>query len=392
MHTRNSGRTSPLVYEPEIKRVARRNLASRLEATLASNQTIETPQFTSSIETNSMANQNSTQNQNQNPHQFQYRGTFNPSPNVQPIPQEQPGGNNSRPPTPPFQTRGPNNNQRTPPHQNLNRQNPLPTNLDDRNVNSDRRGNRDRDNPANEDPFFNIDDLRDAIPDDEPFSVPSYQSPEHVSVHTENSDDGGYYDDRANDDEDWGYVNRGNIYNARGFEDDEFGYQNANFVGNDDYGYGNVRNDGYGNNRQPRNNNPRNRDDGYYNNNNNANRNRIPQFVGGGNKGGDRRGDQRDNQRPVDQEVNGLRRHQQPPQGVNDRFRLVVTDNDSPIVCERRMFDCKPHYINILPHFNGRSNDEPYTHLAEFSSICSTIGGGIILHWRRSSFDYFSFR
>ncbi|XP_022013910.1 uncharacterized protein LOC110913383 [Helianthus annuus] len=39
------------------------------------------------------------------------------------------------------------------------------------------------------------------------------------------------------------------------------------------------------------------------------------------------------------------------------------------------MFDCKPHYINILPHFNGRSNDEPYTHLAEFSAICSTIGG-----------------
>ncbi|XP_022031052.1 uncharacterized protein LOC110931992 [Helianthus annuus] len=39
------------------------------------------------------------------------------------------------------------------------------------------------------------------------------------------------------------------------------------------------------------------------------------------------------------------------------------------------MFDCKPHYINILPHFNGRSNDESYTHLAEFSSICNTIGG-----------------
>ncbi|XP_022007280.1 hrp65 protein-like [Helianthus annuus] len=39
------------------------------------------------------------------------------------------------------------------------------------------------------------------------------------------------------------------------------------------------------------------------------------------------------------------------------------------------MFDCKPHYINILPHFSGRSNDEPYTHLAEFSSICNTIRG-----------------
>ncbi|XP_021971596.1 uncharacterized protein LOC110866759 [Helianthus annuus] len=39
------------------------------------------------------------------------------------------------------------------------------------------------------------------------------------------------------------------------------------------------------------------------------------------------------------------------------------------------MLYCKPHYINILPHFNGRSNDEPYTHLAEFSSICNTIRG-----------------
>ncbi|XP_035830067.1 uncharacterized protein LOC118479576 [Helianthus annuus] len=86
-------------------------------------------------------------------------------------------------------------------------------------------------------------------------------------------------------------------------------------------------------------------------------------------------GDRKDNRRPVDQEVNGPHHRQQPPRGVNDRFRPVVTENDSPIVCERRMFDCKPHYINILPYFNGRSNDEPYTHLAEFSSICNTIGG-----------------
>ena len=61
MHTRNSGRTSPLVYEPEIERVARRNLASRLEATLASNQTNQTPPLTPTIETDSMANQNSNQ-------------------------------------------------------------------------------------------------------------------------------------------------------------------------------------------------------------------------------------------------------------------------------------------------------------------------------------------
>ncbi|XP_021980414.1 probable serine/threonine-protein kinase clkA [Helianthus annuus] len=284
-----------------------------------------------------MANQNSNQNlnenQNQNPNQFQYRGNFNPAQNVQPIPQEQPGGNNkSRPPTPPFQNQNTNNTQRTPQQKNLHRHNSLPNNLDDRNVNSNRRGNRDRGNPENEDPFFNIDDLRNAIPDDAPFSVPGYQSSEHVSIHSEYSNDGGNYNEPVDDDE-WGYENRDNIYNDRGFEDDEFGYQNANFVGNDNYGYGNVRNDGYENNRQPRNNIQRNQNDGFYsnNNNNNVNPNRIPHFVGGGNqrgnqggnRRGDRGGDRRDNRRPVDQEVNGPYRRQQPPRGVNDRFRPV---------------------------------------------------------------------
>ncbi|XP_021984978.2 uncharacterized protein LOC110880845 [Helianthus annuus] len=151
-------------------------------------------------------------------------------------------------------------------------------------------------------------------------------------------------------------------------------------LGNNNYGYGNLRNVGYGNNRQPRNNNQRNRNEGFYNNsNNNGNPNRIPRFVGQGNQGGNREGNRggnrRDNRRSMDQEVEGPRRLQQPPRGVNDRFRSVVTDNDSLIVCERRMFDCKPHYINILPHFNGRTNDEPYTHLAEFSAICSTNRG-----------------
>ncbi|XP_021986100.1 GATA zinc finger domain-containing protein 15-like [Helianthus annuus] len=369
MHTRNSGRTSPLVYELEIERVHAYK-EFRANITLVSNQVTQDPQSTPSIETDSMANQNSN-HPNLNQNQFQSRGTFYPAQNVQHIPQDQPsGGINSGPPTPHFQNRGPNNNQRTPQQQNLHRDNSLPTNLDDRNVNSDRRGNRDRGNPANEDPFFNIDDLRNAIP--------GYQSPEHVSIHSEYSDGGGSYDKRVDDDA-WGYVNRGNVYNARGFEDDEFGYQNTNYVGNDNYGYGNVRNDGYGNNRNPRNNNLRNRNDGYYNNNNNANHNRIPRFMGGGNQGGNQGGyrgaNRRDNRRPIDQEVDVPHCRQQPPRGVNDRFRPVITDNDSPIVCERRMFDCKPHYINILPHFNERTNDEPYTHLAELSAICSTIGG-----------------
>ncbi|XP_022013911.1 probable cyclin-dependent serine/threonine-protein kinase DDB_G0292550 [Helianthus annuus] len=334
MHTRNSERTSPLIFEHEIERVVRRNLANRLEATLASDPPNTHSPLTLSVEPSSMDPQNSNHPNNQ--YQFQYQGNLRA---VQNIPQDQPGGgNNSRPPTPRFQNRGHNNNQRTPtpPHPNSNRQNPLPTNINDRNVNSDHRGNRDRGNPANEDPFFNVDDLRNEIPDDEPYSVPGYQSPEHVSIHSEYSDDGGNYDER--EDDGWGYVNRGNVYNARGFEDDEFGYQNANYVGNDNYGYGdgngNVRNDKYENNRNLRNNNQRNRDDGYYNNNNNPNCNWIPRFVGGGNQGGYQGGNRRDNRRPREQEVDGPRRNQQPPRGVNDRFRPVVTDNDSPTVCE----------------------------------------------------------
>ncbi|XP_021974994.1 GATA zinc finger domain-containing protein 15-like [Helianthus annuus] len=138
-------------------------------------------------------------------------------------------------------------------------------------------------------------------------------SPYKSNLQCEFSEDLFIYRDQKfetqNDDE-WGYVNRDNIYNDRGFEDDEFGYQNANFVGNDNYGYGNVRNDGYENNRQPRNNNQWNRNDGFYNNNNNnnINPNRIPRFVGGGNqrgnqggnRKGDRGGERRDNRRPVD--------------------------------------------------------------------------------------------
>ncbi|XP_035837609.1 GATA zinc finger domain-containing protein 14-like [Helianthus annuus] len=271
-----------------------------------------------------MANQNSNQNQNQ----YQYRSNFNPTQNAQPLPQDQPGGNdNSIPSTPPFRNQNPNNNQRTPQQQNRNRQTSLPVNLDDGYVNSDRR---------------------------------------------ENSDDGGYYDDRVDDNEDWGYINRGNDYRARGYEDEEFGYQNANYVGDDDYGRGNRRNDGYENNRQQRNNYQRNRNDGFYNNNN-ANPNQIPRFVGGGhqgaNRGGnrrddrrdvgrderrnerrnERRDDRRDNRRMEDQEVNGPHRRQQPPRGVNDRFRPIVTENDSPIVSFTRfkemMRRCPHHQI-----------------------------------------------
>ncbi|XP_022032275.1 putative uncharacterized protein DDB_G0279653 [Helianthus annuus] len=279
---RNSGRTSPLVFEPEIEWVVRRTLANRLEATLVSNPLNTNSPPTPSFGLIQMDPQNSNQPNNKTEHQFQYQDYPRPNQNVQ---NDRPAsGNNSRPPTPQFQTRtqNQNNNQRTPtpPSQNQDCQSPLPHSLNNQNVNPNRGVNQNRGIPKNEAQFLNLDDLRNNIPDEESYSVPGYQSPEHVSVHSGYSNNGGNYNERL-EDEVWGDDNAGNLYNARGFEYKDIGYQNANYVGNNEYyKYDYARNDGYGNNHQPQNN-QRNRDDGNYNNNNNANRNRIPQFVGG---------------------------------------------------------------------------------------------------------------
>ncbi|XP_022014503.2 uncharacterized protein LOC110914001 [Helianthus annuus] len=52
----------------------------------------------------------------------------------------------------------------------------------------------------------------------------------------------------------------------------------------------------------------------------------------------ERRDDRRDNRRMGDQEVNGPYRRQQPPRGVNDRFRPIITENDSPIDKAKQWF------------------------------------------------------
>ncbi|KAI3683909.1 hypothetical protein L1987_84424 [Smallanthus sonchifolius] len=66
-----------------------------------------------------------------------------------------------------------------------------------------------------------------------------------------------------------------------------------------------------------------------------------------------------------------------PMGGVNGRVRPAILENASPIVPPipgMRRFKSRPNYINVLPHFHGMVTEEPYTHLAEFTAICSTIG------------------
>src|ERR1043165_9883721 len=86
MRTRHSGRTSPLVFEPEIERVARRNRQHRLEEPIPSNS--QSPPIIQplSFETVQMASSN---------------------PNRR-------SGENRRPPTPPHKNQTQNSQQKTP--------------------------------------------------------------------------------------------------------------------------------------------------------------------------------------------------------------------------------------------------------------------------------------
>ncbi|KAI3755925.1 hypothetical protein L1987_55735 [Smallanthus sonchifolius] len=63
--------------------------------------------------------------------------------------------------------------------------------------------------------------------------------------------------------------------------------------------------------------------------------------------------------------------------GVDSHFRLTIMNNPSPIIPPQHQgqhFEICPQYLAIIPSFRGFASDEPYTHLQEFSAICSTIG------------------
>src|ERR1043165_2999665 len=335
MRTRHSGRTSPLVFEPEIERVARRNRQHRLEEPIPSNS--QSPPIIQplSFETVQMASSN---------------------PNRR-------SGESRRPPTPPH----PNQNQQNPPHQPIHNRNP-----NTRNVNQgpsmSNRGNPtfdpvNRYNEAGYDDYVeNIEELRANINDDDPFSVPSYQSSDRVSVHSYHSGEDEYSErDYNEDDEDWGYRNVSDDY---GDEEEYHGDNSSNVGANRNGG-----NDGYYNhvvnNHQPRQNPRRHQFP-------NIHQNRGENFVG--------RAERRPNggRQPRGEEVNAPRRRPPVPmQGVNGRFRPLASENESPIVPPppgRRSFDCKPNYINILPHFHGMANEDPYDHLSEFKAMCGKIG------------------
>ncbi|KAI3821677.1 hypothetical protein L1987_09246 [Smallanthus sonchifolius] len=82
-----------------------------------------------------------------------------------------------------------------------------------------------------------------------------------------------------------------------------------------------------------------------------------------------------------------------PMGGVNGRFRPAISENASPIVPPipgMRRFKSRPNYINVLPHFHSMDTEEPYTHLAEFAAICSTIGDENF-DQGEANLDFFSF-
>ena len=78
--------------------------------------------------------------------------------------------------------------------------------------------------------------------------------------------------------------------------------------------------------------------------------------------------------------VDGVpRRNYRPPvQGVTTHFTPAIAQSTSPIVTPHqrgRSFEVRPQYLSHLPAFYGKANEEPYLHLAEFETICGTIGG-----------------
>src|ERR1044071_7265298 len=95
MRTRHSGRTSPLVFEPEIERVARRNRQHRLEEPIPSNS--QSPPTSQPLSFGTVQ-----------------IGSSNPN---------RRSGENRRPPTPPHQNRT-QHSQQHPLHQPLHNQNP----------------------------------------------------------------------------------------------------------------------------------------------------------------------------------------------------------------------------------------------------------------------------
>ncbi|KAI3743691.1 hypothetical protein L1987_56754 [Smallanthus sonchifolius] len=104
--------------------------------------------------------------------------------------------------------------------------------------------------------------------------------------------------------------------------------------------------------------------------------------VGNGNGfGGYEYEDGEQNQFGEDQEGYGYGDEEEttgsPVGGVNGRFRPAISENASPIVppiLGMRRFKSRLNYINVFPQFHGMITEEPYTHLAEFSAKCSTIG------------------
>ncbi|KAK1432034.1 hypothetical protein QVD17_08920 [Tagetes erecta] len=73
------------------------------------------------------------------------------------------------------------------------------------------------------------------------------------------------------------------------------------------------------------------------------------------------------------------RRHDQGPvRGIERHFRPALAINPSPIVLpvyQGRSFEVRSHSIQNLPKYHGLVTEEPYQHIGAYDARCNTIGG-----------------
>ena len=327
-HTRRSGKTSPLIFDPEIEKTARRNRASH--------------QFRSRPAMSHHSDPNNQPPPNQPP-------PNQPNPNLPP--QQPPLGDM---PPPPFQP--PPQRQQPPPFpQQFHSFDPDP------NASSSRPGQQ-RHQDFNEwDEHY--DDYTDVdIPPQQqhqPLPLNQRSPPTRTSRSNNTAAAGSTYVNESRHGTAGTFNGRVAEWDA-GFDDD--GY----YVNQDQP---NFDNEGYREFVPP-----------YQNRQGNQRG-----FNQRGHNQGQRRDPQNQQQNPLRgnvqrQYVDGVPRvnYRPPARGVGSYFIPVATEHTSHVVPPHqngRSFEVRPQYLSHLPTFYGKATEEPYLHIAEFVSICNTIGG-----------------
>ena len=74
--------------------------------------------------------------------------------------------------------------------------------------------------------------------------------------------------------------------------------------------------------------------------------------------------------------LNGQPSAPPPPPVLMEYFTLAAYTSPSCIALPEvtiTHFEIKPSTIELLPHFYGRTNEDPYRHLDDFQGVCTTL-------------------